>query len=755
MRKRCKLAALGALLLLAGCAGKVELGSKTTVQVSASTATVRAEDSAQVTAAASDGTPLTGLRWAVNGVPGGSATFGTIDTAGKYTAPASIPADNRISITATADQGSGSVELALWNPVPVIASVSSRDVGSSLELAIRGDRFVSGARLNFGGTLYPTAFASRNEVRATVPAAAAAAGSVEMAVANPEPGAAFSESTLFTLTRPSRPSRGGTSNAAARFLTQASFGPTAAEVAAINTLRTNLGTMQQALSQYIDNQMNPAVTTPSTWNDWTTINPATLPTNTGGQQLCTNFMNCAQILWMQNALQGPDQLRQRTAFALSQIWVVSGNTVQLSDSYLTYYKILNDRAFGNYKDIMREITLSSAMGYFLDMGNSAKAADGGIANENYAREFLQLFTVGLYKLNADGTFQLDGNGQRIPTYTEEDVQQFARALTGWTYARNNGTANWNQGFTNTSIGTTGTNRRAPMLPVESFHDTSAKTLLDYAGAPSVNLPGGNTAQQDLDAVLDNVFNHPNLPPFVSQLLIQHFTTSNPSPAYVGRVADVFRNNGQGVRGDMAAVVKAILLDPEARAGDISPAQDHHGYLKEPVLYVLGIARSLGYNNTATTYTGPTGTVTNLGLNLVNQARSMSQNVLLAPSVFNYYSPTFAIQNGTLYGPEFQLQTTANATTRANFADSVIRNGVGSGLDFSASITALANVAANAQQLVDQIDQQFMYGQMSASMKQTIVSRVSALPSTTTTDRNFRAKTALYLTISSSQYQVVR
>lgn len=757
MRKRCSLAGgLAALLLLAGCAGKVELGGKTTVQVSASAATVRAEESVQLAASSSDGQPLTGVRWSVNGLPGGGSAVGTVDAAGKYTAPPAIPADNRITITAASDQGSGSVGLTLWNPVPVIASVSSRDTSAGLELTIRGDKFVSGARLNFGGTIYPTDFASRSEVRAAVPATAVT-GSVEMAVSNPEPGAAFSATTMFTLSRPSRPSRGGTSNAAARFLTQASFGPTATEVAAINALRASLGTMQQAFSQYIDTQMNPAMTTPSTWTDWTTNNPVALPTNTSGQQLCTNFMNCAQILWMQNALQGPDQLRQRTAFALSQIWVVSGNTVQLSDGYLTYYKILNDRAFGNYKDIMREVTLSSAMGYFLDMGNSAKAADGGIANENYAREFLQLFTVGLYKLNDDGTFQLDGNGQRIPTYTEEDVQQFARALTGWTYARNSGSASWNQSFTNTAIGTTGTNRRAPMTPVESFHDTSPKTLLNYPGAPVVNLPGGNTAQQDLDAVLDNVFNHPNLPPFVSQLLIQHFTTSNPSPAYVGRVADVFRNNGQNVRGDMAAVIKAILLDPEARAGDIAAAKDEFGFLKEPAMYVVGIARSLGYNNTATSYTGPTGTVTNLGANLVTQARTMSQNVLLAPSVFNYYSPTYAIQSGTLYGPQFQLQTTANATTRANFADSVIRNGLsgGGGLDFSPSITALANVATNAQQLVDQLDQQFMYGQMSAAMKQTIVNRVAALPSATTTDRNFRVKTALYLTISSSQFQVVR
>jgi uncharacterized protein (DUF1800 family) len=737
-------AILGWMLLLAGCAGgKLTLSSPNTFQISAVSSTVRVDETLQLSA-----TTTGPVAWLVNGVPGGSSVFGTIDANGLYRAPASLPANNVVTISAEAAGAEATTPLTLWNPVPVIASVSSREVANGLELTIGGSKFVSGAVVNFGGSLYPATSVSSTSLKATVPASSAAAPSVQVAVSNPDPGAAFSESMPFSLNRPSRPPRGSNSLPAARLLDQATFGTSAADVAAINQLRTNLGNMPQAMSQWIDDQINPAVTLPSSWPDI----PSPIPVNpNNAQPLCGNPMLCVQILWYQNALSGSDQLRQRTAFALSQIWVVSGNTVQVSDSYLPYYRILNDRAFGNYLQIMDEITRSSAMGFYLDMGNSAKPASGSIANENYARELLQLFTVGLYMLNDDGTYQVNGNGQFIPTYTEEQVQAFARALTGWTYARNDGQAIWNQSFT---AGTT--NRRVPMVAVASQHDLTQKDLLTYPGAVSAVLSANNTAQQDLDGALANIFNHPNLPPFVSKQLIQHLVTSNPSPEYVGRVTAVFKNNGNNVRGDMAAVIKAILLDPEARQADTFALTDHHGHLREPALYVTGILRSLGFTNVSTLYTSTGGSMSNLGLNLGPRARDMGQNVLFSPSVFNYFAPNYSIQSGSLLGPEFQLQTTANATIRANFADSVVRNTfTSSGIDVSASLTALANVAANADQLIDQLDQKFTHGQMSAAMKQSILTKVNALPSATSSDRTFRVRVALYLVISSSQYQVLR
>lgn len=760
MRRRVFLASiLGWTVLLTGCAGgKLTMFSGSgTLQVSASTSTVRAEESLQVTATSTSGEALTAVRWSVNGIRGGNPAVGTIDDNGRYTAPASLPSNNQVTIAAERGGTRSSVTVTLWNAIPRIASVTSREAaGDTLELSISGSKFVAGARVNFGGTIYPSdpATLTATQLKATVPASAARAGGVELSVANPEPGAAFSEGTYFSLSRPSRPSRGSASNAAARFLTQASFGATTAEVTAINALRTNLGTMAQALNQYVDDQMNPAVVVPATWPDI----PVPFPTNPNNpsQQLCGNSMQCAQILWFQNALQRPDQLRQRTAFALSQIWVISGNTVQQSDSYLTYYRILNhgvnNGAFDRYDNIMRDVTQSSAMGYYLDMGNSAKAAPGSIANENYARELLQLFTVGLYMLNEDGTFQHDGNGERIPTYTEEDVQEFARALTGWTFKRIDNQVIWNQNFSSPS-----TDRRGAMVVSATNHDTGAKTLLQYSGAPSPTLQAGNTAQQDLDGALQNIFNHPNLPPFVSMQLIQHLVTSNPSPAYVQRVVDKFKNNGSGVRGDMAAVIKAILMDEEARQADLYPVHDNAGHLREPVLYITGILRNLGFSTAgAVTFTSTAGTMTNIAAAMPRQGLFMGQNVLHSPSVFNYFTPDYSIKGGTLLGPEFQLQTTANAPVRANFVDSATRNQyTGNGIDVSATLTTLANMSTNPAQLVDQLDQQFMHGQMSAPMRQTIIDRVSALPSVTTNDRTFRARTALYLVLSSSQYQVAR
>ncbi|MEO5936441.1 MAG: DUF1800 family protein [Terriglobales bacterium] len=757
MRRRVILASfLGWMILLTGCAGgKLTMFSgASTLQVSASTSTVRAGDTLQLAAASATAETgaVSGTRWSVNGIRGGNLMLGTIDDNGRYTAPASLPANNKVTISAERGGASSSLTVTLWNPIPEIASVTARDAGDSIELSLSGHKFVAGARVNVGGTIYPSdpATLTTTQLKVKVPASAVSGASVEISAANVEPGAAFSDATYFSWGRPTRPSRGNATNAAARFLTQASFGATTTEVNAINALRTNLGTMTQALNQYVDNQMNPAVVVPSTWPDI----PVPFPTNPNNpnQMLCGNSMQCAQILWFQNALLGNDQLRQRTAFAMSQIWVISGNTVQQSDSYLTYYRILNDRAFGNYYQIMDEVTRSSGMGYYLDMGNSAKAANGGIANENYARELLQLFTVGLYMLNEDGTFQHDGNGERIPTYTEEDVQEFARALTGWTYKRVDNQVIWNQNFSSGA-----TDRGGAMVVSATNHDTGAKTLLQYSGALSPTLQAGNTAQQDLTDALQNIFNHPSLPPFISMQLIQHLVTSNPSPAYVQRVVDKFKNNGSGVRGDMAAVIKAILLDEEARGADLYLIHNTSGHLREPVLYVSGILRNLGFSTAgAVTYTSPAGNMTNIAASMPRLGLFMGQNVLHSPSVFNYFTPDYSIQGGTLLGPEFQLQTTANAPVRANFVDSLTRNQyTSSAIDVSASFTSLVNMATNPAQLVDQLDQQFMHGQMSAPMRQTIIDRVAAMPSVTTDDRTFRARTALYLVISSSQYQVAR
>lgn len=570
------------------------------------------------------------------------------------------------------------------------------------------------------------------------------------AAVNPDPSIAGPTPEDVPMVRASRPSRGAVNNPTARFLDQATFGANAADVAALNALIASKGSFQAGLSQWIDDQMNPAVTPATAWYDVPTI-----PTDVSSNQLCGNTMSCVQIEWFQNAIQRPDQLRQRVAFALGQIWVISGITVNTTDSMVQYQRILNNDAFLPYDTLMKDVSRSSGMGFYLDMGNSDKPAGGNIANENYARELMQLFTLGVYQLNDDGTYLRDGNGNTQATYSEADVQALAKALTGWTYKRLDGQSIWNQSF---RAGTT--DRVSQMVAMDTHHDTTAKTY--FAGGQTCNLGSGQSASPELDAALACIFNHPNLPPFVVRQLIQHLVASNPSPAYIQRVVAVFKDDGtaQHVRGNLGAVVKAILLDPEARLGDDLEGGDLGGHLSEPVLYMTRIVRGLCgssgacYSN-ATPYNFTGGSMTNVARNLPTTGANVSQNVLFAPSVFNYFAPDYTINSLGLYGPEFQILTSATSPLRANFADTVVRNNLtGSGIDITSVIATYAALAGTPDQLAGRLDQDFLYGQMNPSTKQAIINTISAMPGSTGADLNYRVKMALYLTLTSQQNQVI-
>ncbi len=282
-----------------------------------------------------------------------------------------------------------------------------------------------------------------------------------------------------------------------------------------------------------------------------------------------------------------------------------------------YWNALAKDSFGNWRTLMEDMTLSPAMGLYLNMIQSNKPAAGQIANENFGREMLQLFSTGLVLLNQDGTPQLDGSGNPMPVYTEAQVEAFARAYTGWTYAGAGGAAPAK--FPNYTA-----NYDSPMAPVEANHDTTTKTLLN-----GTVLSAGGSARADLKGALDNIFEHPNLPPFVSKQLIQHLVTSTPTPAYVARVAAVFTDNGKGVRGDMQAVLRAILTDSEARAGDTNAVFDG-GHLREPMLYLTSVLRGLGYAST-------NADATNLYAYaaLSGYTAPLGEQPFRSPSVFNF------------------------------------------------------------------------------------------------------------------------
>lgn len=486
-----------------------------------------------------------------------------------------------------------------------------------------------------------------------------------------------------------------TVGAAARFLEQSSFGPTAESVARVQQL---------GFTKWIDEQFD---VPPSAISE--------VPPAANGRAP----LGPMQQEFYYNAVNGADQLRQRVAFALSQIWVVSGVKLTTADQMVPYLRLLQLDAFTNYRQIMNDVTLSPAMGRYLDMVNNLKPdpRTGRAADENYARELLQLFTIGLVELNPDGTTKKDAAGNPIATYDQEQIEGFARAFTGWTFAPKPGAAsrNTNPAYWN-----------APMVPVEANHDRDAKPLLN-----GVTLPAGQGIQRDLNDALDNVFAHPNVAPFVSRQLIQRLVASDPSPAYVERVSRIFSSTG----GDMKAVIKAILLDMEARAGDSGDTKPaNEGKLREPVLYITGVLRALGAR------VNPTN-------GLPAQGSNLGQNVYLSPSVFNYFTPDYEIAGTGLNAPEFQILTGSTAMLRADFMNTLLYRSLnGVTLDWTPWLSA----AASNSDLLNKVSNALMRGAMSDEMW-TSISRAVQAQSTARS----KAQTAIYLTASSWQYQVQR
>lgn len=453
-----------------------------------------------------------------------------------------------------------------------------------------------------------------------------------------------------------------------------------------------------------------------------------------------------QQWFFKEAYYGNAQLRHRTAWALSQIWVTSAMTIQQSSYMVAWHKVLSKNAFGNYRDLMYEMTLNPAMGDYLDMIRSTKDNP----NENYAREILQLFSIGLFRLNRDGTLMRDAQNNPIPTYDQSTVNNFARVLTGWSYCNTADCPNAAPGVLNF---------KDPMIIQPANHDLGAKTLLDYPNVANRTIlacDGCSTGQvlsyseTSLRQAIDNIFEHPNVPPFVSRILIQHFVTSDPSPAYVERVASVFENNGNNVRGDLKAVVRAILLDPEAR-GNIKTAP-RYGKLREPVQLVTNLGRTFP----ARSWAGDS--ITDGGLS--TQMTKIGQNPFYAPSVFNYYPPDYVVPGTTLNAPEFGILNSTYATNRTNFLYVLVFDGIapnatdslrGISLDMSEAVAA-ADADASGNQLLDLLNYKMLHGAMSAEHRASLLTAVASIPATSSL---LRVKQAVYLIAASSQYQIQR
>lgn len=437
-----------------------------------------------------------------------------------------------------------------------------------------------------------------------------------------------------------------------------------------------------------------------------------------------------EAIWQQ-WLNEPGQLRARMAFALSQIFVISNIAPDL-DAYAmaSYMDLLNRNAFGNYRTLLGEVTLHPAMGYYLNMQGSKKAdpVKGTHPNENFAREVLQLFSIGLYKLNADGSRVIGSDGKPIPTYDETVVKGFARAFSGWNFAGNNTSdpkvfdpakENWLE----------------PMQAWEMMHETGTKELLD-----GKVLPANQTARKDLEDALDTIFNHPNVGPFIGRQLIQRFVTSNPSPAYIGRVAASFNNNGSGVRGDLKAVLTAVLTDTEARSL-AGIGLTTWGKQREPVIRFANYLRGLNA-------TSPSGR--NKIWYLDDADEGLGQSPLLAPSVFNFFSPNYRqpgpLAAANLVAPEFQITTETSMVGQLNFFAKLVKNAsYGSGdTKLTLNLDALNALATDPVKLVDALNLQFMNGLMTENTRAVMLTKLAALPASKPVDRTKAALTLLSL-----------
>jgi uncharacterized protein (DUF1800 family) len=522
---------------------------------------------------------------------------------------------------------------------------------------------------------------------------------------------------------PALPPGPPTAAAAGRFLSQATFGATDALIAQVQS---------EGCDAFLNDQFAAPMSSHLAFVDAAVAalpSPSPSPTATPNQPT----LRMTNDAWWTRAISGPDQLRQRVAFALSEVVVVSLNSAGLANrpyALPAYYDVLVRDAFGNYRQLLEDITLNPAMGAYLDMLQNDKAnpSRGTLPNENYARELMQLFSIGLYNLNLDGSLTLSSSGFPIATYGQDAVLGTAAVMTGWTYAQ--------PGVANPVFRPGIQDWRDPMINIASRHQTDAKTILN-----GVVLPANQTATQDLKTTLDTIFNHPNVGPFICRQLIQRLVTSNPSPGYVYRVASVFNDNGQGVRGDLKAVVRAILMDYDARVG--FPTAQGPGHQREPVIRVTNLLRAFSA-------TSPSGKYS-----VRNAYANLAEEAMHSPTVFNFFGPDYAapgaIAAAGLKSPEFEITTDTTVISATNYLRTAIHTGLGPSSDrITLSLAAEQTRAADPAGLVDHLNSVLMAGGMSSNMRNIMINAVTQIPSNNTLER---VRTAIYLVVNSPEFVV--
>jgi len=703
-----------------------------------------------------NGTDNPGVSLMINGIAGGNALIGTAvsnaDGSITYTAPAVVPTpSNVVQLTITSlDNPTVAIaqNISVMNPIPILTSATPMSFAPGpATIVLTGSRFITGAQVLVNGAAAPATFDSGTQLTATVDLTEP--GNLDLQVLNPNPGPAAS-ADLIAIVTGTPPVPVVSPQDAARFLEQATFGATDSSIHHLSLIGFQAWLNEQFA-------IAPTPTEPAVEQSLIINNPPCASSNVtcNAALFVENNQDegLVQDTFWQQSLTAPDQLRQRVKYALSQIFVISSdNTTAIQNmprGEASYYDLLGADAFSNFRQLLQDVTLNPMMGQFLSMQGNDKGNATTDPDENYAREVMQLLTIGLWQLNDDGSQQLGPNGQPIATYSNTDVKGLAAVFTGFSW--NIPGDSTDNAWSNCCV-YVGPGYGEELLPMQSFPSHHSTVEKDFLG---ITIPASGSADPDgdLKIALDTLYNHPNLPAFFSKQMIQHMVTSNPSPAYIDRIAQVFKNDGTGVRGNLQAVVSAILLDPEARDSATVVGNPQYGKVRESLLRYTEWARAF----TAQSRTGSF----DIG-STEDPIYGLGEMWERSPTVFNWFSPLYTppntpIASAGLLGPEFQMTNVSSVVGYINSMQNAVGASATGGPDIFSSYATEIGLASTPDQLLDRINLLLMAGQMSGTLYNQILAAITTIP-IPSGDQNAinaallaRVQSAIYLTVASPDF----
>jgi uncharacterized protein (DUF1800 family) len=705
-----------------------------------------------------NGTNNSAVTLQVNGVAAGNATVGTAisnkDGSITYTAPLAVPTpSNVVQLTITSvDNPAISItqNISVENPIPILNSASPMNfnVGPpATTVTLTGQNFINGAQVLVNGSPVATTFNSGTQLTADLNLTEP--GNLDLQVLNPSPGPANS-ADLIALVNGTPPAPVVTPPDASRFLEQATFGATDASIHHLSLIGYQPWLNEQFALPPTPHESSVELAVmlnnpPCAVAD-VKCNAALFEQNSSNESF-------VQDTFWQQAIAGNDQLRQRVVYSLSEMMVISSaadfSVQSMPRGEANYYDVLGADAFGNFRTLLQDVTLNPMMGQMLSMLGNDKGNATTDPDENYAREIMQLFTIGLYELNDDGTQKLDSTGKPIPTYSNTDVMGLAAVFTGfsWNIPGNSTDTAWSS-----CCAYVGPGYGEELLPMQSFpshHSTVQKQFL------GVTIPASSSPDPDgdLKLALDTLFNHPNLPPFFCKQMIEHMVTSNPSPTYISNCSAVFRNDGTGARGNLQAVISEILLDPEARGSATDFSNPQYGKVREALLRYVEWARAFSAQSRTGSY----------GVGDTEDAIwGLGQMSLRSPTVFNWFAPGYvppgtSIAAAGMVAPEMQMTNVSTVVGYINYMQNAIGSNATGGPDMFSSYETEMGLAATPSALLDRINLLLMAGEMDSTLYNQILGAINAVP-IPTGDQNainaaltYRVQMAIYLTMASPSF----